>query len=312
MGSDATQPDLDGLAAEILALSRRGLRSTTPPESPILRDLLGIPDSLPGDQALPMIRASIIEAAHVLPPDHRQVFLESSGARAGSPFGRERRLKAAARVGNVSERTARRWSEELAPRQLAAHLLSNTRRVVLNSSFAVTHLHAWLDLSKDRPTLALQRSIRVLAPRMEKFHEEVFLPDLQEGLPTWRGLQGCELDQVADLGHGMWGTSFKFDRPLMVGDTHNFSTSIKIPNRASLRPELGFRPHNTTLNAVVDIQFGQRRPARIETFQTTAIFGLVPESHVTSVTAPCQRQERFEFEEIQLGFGLGVRWFMDD
>lgn len=310
MGRHTTEQDLETLQGEVLALIRKGLRNPNPPETPALRRLLGISDDLSPGQALPMIRSCIVEAAQTLPHEHWVVFNESSGARPRSPFGRERRLEAAARAGKISARTARRWSEEVAPERIVVQLVNNTERLVRNSSFSVTQLHAWLDLSTAQPVLSLMRSIRVLAPRMDAFHEEVFLPDLQDGTPTWRGLQGCELEQAVDLGHGLWGTGFTFDRPLRLGDTHHFSTSIRLPNHASLRPELGFRPHNTTLNAVVDIRFGPHLPSHIETFQTTADLGFVPRSHIMDTTIPDRRDQRFEFEEIQLGFGLGIRWFM--
>ncbi|MDO5067759.1 MAG: hypothetical protein Q4D96_10815 [Propionibacteriaceae bacterium] len=308
----ATKPELATLETEVLALTRRGLRTTNPPETPALRELLNIPEELSSLQCLPMIRASIVEAAKVLPLEHRVVFHESCGAKASSPFGRERRLEAAGRAVGISARTARRWSEELAPGRIAAQLLADTERVMRSSSFAVTQLHAWLDLTTAHPVLSFLRRIRVLAPRMETFHEEVFLPDLRDGLPSWQGLEGCELERVVDLEHCMWGTEFRFSRPLRLGQTHHFSTSIRLPNHASLRPELAFRPHNTTLNAVVDIRFGSRLPSRIETFRTTASSGLVPQSHVTSTRTLPQQRERFEFDEIQLGFGLGIRWFMED
>ena len=314
MPGHTDEPDQKALEEEILALTRKGLWTTTPPPpyTPALRQLLGIPEEYSGLQALPMIRAGILDAAKVLPAEHLIVFRESSGAEAGSPFGRERRLAAAARLAGISARTARRWSEDLAPCRIAAQLLADTERVVRNSSFAVTQLHAWLDLNTDHPVLSLLRRIKVLAPRMETFHEEVFLPDLKDGTPTWRALEGCELEKVVGMEHGMWGTKFRFDRALGLGEIHHFSTSIRLPNHASLRPELGFRPHNTTLNAVVDIRFGPRIPSRIETFQTTANFGLIPQSHVTETRSSPQQRERFEFDEIRLGLGLGVRWFMDD
>ena len=97
MAGHTDEPDQKALEEEILALTRKGLWTTTPQYTPALRQLLGIPEEYSNLQALPMIRAGILEAAKVLPAEHLIVFRESSGAEAGSPFGRERRLAAAAR-----------------------------------------------------------------------------------------------------------------------------------------------------------------------------------------------------------------------
>lgn len=312
MGIDAAVPDPETLAAEIVAVCRRGLMYPELPSCPALRHILQIEENVSDVMAAPMIRASIIEAANVLSPDHRLVFYESSGAWPESALGRERRLEAAALAANISTRTARRWSEESAPRQIAARLLTDTDAVVQHASFAMTRFHARLDLSLPSPVITLERTIRVLAPVMLTFFEEVTIPYLRVGQPVWREVLGCTVDKVASLGHGMWEVTHRFPEQLHRGTTHTFSTSLKLPNHASLHPEIGFRPHNTTLNAQVSIQFGKRLPSRIESFETTGPPGGIPCAHVTNCMRPQRGLQRFTFPDIKLGYAVGVRWFMDD
>lgn len=312
MGIDVVVPDQDTLVAEIVGVCRRGLMHPELPPCPALRRILRIEENVSDLIAAPMIRAGVLEAANDLPPDHRLVFYESSGAWPGAPLGREKRLVAAALAANISTRTARRWSEEIAPRQIAAKLLTDTDTVVQRASFAITRLHARLDLSLPSPVIILERTIRVLAPAMPAFFEEVTIPYLRVGQPAWREVLGCTVDKVVSLGHGMWGVTHRFPEQLHSGSTHTFSTSLKLPNHASLHPEIGFRPHNTTLNAQISIQFGKRLPSRIESFETTGPPGGVPGAHVTNRMRPDHGLQRFMFPDIKLGYAVGVRWFMDD
>lgn len=299
------------LTAEVVALCRKGLVHADPPDIPELRRLLNIPNDLPNVQALPMIRASIVDAAATLPPDHRLVFYESSGAWPGAPLGREKRLAAAAEAGNISERTARRWSEQVAPPLIVAWLLNNTDRAVRDASFAMTRLHVQLDLTKTSPVIKLKRTIRVLAPHMDGFYEEVSIPRLREGEPVWQGIYGCSVTKVASLGQRMWGINHSFPQLLQIGSNHSFTTSMRLPNHESLCPEIGFQPHNATLSARISIRFGRRLPSRIETFQTTGTPGSIPTAHITETLIPDRRDLRFEFAEIQLGYAVGIRWFWD-
>lgn len=313
MAERSTTQDLSGpLVREVVALCRKGLRNTDLPATPHLRELLGVPESLPGPQALPVLRASIVDAASTLPPKLCLVFYASAGVKAGSPSGRLERLAEAAAEGGISERTARRWSEETAPPQIVARLLSSTKRAALGARFEMLGLYTRLDLSMPTPVVSHQRDIRVLAPRMDGFYEEVTVPGLTEKAPVFRGLQGCRLGTITGMGPNMWGINYSFPESRWAMERHSFSTSMVLPDHASLRPELGFRPHNTTLNATVEILFGSQLPARIETFQTTSVTGFVPPAHVVQTLIPDGRRQRFEFREIQLGFAVGVRWFMAD
>ena len=108
------------------------------------------------------------------------------------------------------------------------------------------------------------------------------------------------------------GASFTFPHPLPVGATHTFSTSLRFPSRKCLLPEFAFRPHSTTLNARIDIYFGNRLPSLIEVFETTGSPGQVPSPHVTEALIPRHPIQHFEFPEIQRGLGVGVRWLFND
>lgn len=311
MAGRATEVDVKALEQEVLALCRHGLRNSDPPATPGLRDVLRIPGDLSDAQALPQLRKGIMNAISGLPVEIRDAFLVASGARPGSSTRRNVRLQEAASLEKVSERTIRRNEIEAVP-LLVARLLEGEEHAVEASRFTVTHLHLWLDLSLPRPVLSQQRTIKVLAPHMEGFYEEFTIPDLSEGAPVWRDLGGCSVDHVATLGGGMWGVSHSFPHPLWQGDTHTFSTAMRLPDHTSLRPEIRFRPSNTTLDTVVDIRFGDHLPSRIECFETTAVLENVPDKDITHRIVPDASDQRIEFKEIRLGCTAGVRWFMDD
>ena len=313
MAGHSTTPDVTGsLVAEVVALCRRGLRHADPPESPGLRRLLGIPEEFSSVQALPLLRESIMAATITLAEEVRRVFQISSGADLGSTLPREKRLEMAARAERISTRTARRWSEEKAPPQIVAHLLRSPGRSAHHPNFDITQLHARLNLSIPTPILCLERTIRIRTPWIDRFYEEISIRDPREGTPVWRELDGCALEKVTDLGSGMWGASFTFPHPLPVGATHTFSTSLRFPSRKCLLPEFAFRPHSTTLNARIDIYFGNRLPSLIEVFETTGSPGQVPSPHVTEALIPRHPIQHFEFPEIQRGLGVGVRWLFND
>ncbi len=302
---------IKALVGEVEALRGAGLYASAPPSTPELRRLLDIPDHLSDAEAFPLIRFHVIQAASLLPPELAPVFLTAAGADAGAPTGSDARKALAAEASKISARTVLRWCQNKAAPMIVDLLRHSEHSPADTPEIEVLRLYAGLDFTETEPRLIMRRRIRLLAPSLQYFNEEMHLPRL-DGRPfCWRALDGCTVDGVTALGHNSWSARITFPRSLRQGEVHSFATTVQLPSHDAMLPVLGFRPHSTTRDVTIELNFGKRLPSRIEIFQTTSPQG-VPEAHIERELAPKMARWARYFPYLRLGYSSGVRWFFDE
>lgn len=293
------------------SLRKRGFMRT-PEFSPRLADALHVDSSLPQGTAQEHIRRKLVATADQLDPPLRTAFLAVAGLRPDAPPSTGERLAHAARLLSTSERTARRRFDDAAE-QIVAILLSTSQRSILAEiDYSFVHARTRVDLRDATPYIINERTISARSDGIDHVDERIGLPRFTGDSLQIRALEGCRVEQVAQVGLGMWSLRLSFPRPLRVGDRHSFATSIQLPSQDALDPIVGFLPHTTSYDASVELRFGDRRPTAVERFVSPPLIDTNTTFADSELITPVEARHDFTFSRMQPGLGYGVRWRWGD
>lgn len=277
-----------------------------------LAGVLRLDGSAPPEVLRENVRRRILAAAEELDKDLRAVFLTAAGFRHDAPLSVSARLQAAAVPLRISERTARRRYKQACVGIATILVSTDARSVLADIDYVFLRSRTWIDLRDDEPTIVISRTIGTRSDRIDHVDDRFRLPRFTGEQLTVIGLEGCRAEQPSLVGTNIWALKLRFPRVLRIGDQHTFAISIRLPDRDSLEPFVGFLPHTTSLDATVELRFGDQRPALLEKFSAPPpVDGLIriPGSELIQ---PVAARHVFVFEQMKPGLCFGVRWHWDD
>ncbi len=276
---------------------------------PVLAAALGVPrDSTPRETYDLVRRGLFTYSDRLSPAKLRTAFLEAAGFRQNSPASAGDRIRAAAEVLGISQRSAYRLVKK-AVDQLATNMASESERCrVQGIDYVFLKSHVRVDLEGKKPGIVTQRTISARIDGVDRIEDRVAFPLLTGSELDLRAIDECELDDCSLVEPGMWSIRLKLPRPLALGEPHSFAVSVVLPDHESLEPVIGFLPHTDSYEASVEFRFGQRLPVRFDEFDGETPNPATMRPRVTREVPPIGRRQTFKFPEMRRGLCYGVRW----
>lgn len=280
--------------------------------SPELLASLRLSPSAPPEILREHVRRRILSAAEQLDRPLGNLFLTVAGFRSDSPAAVSARLRAAADATGVSDRTVRRHYEQACVRLSVLIRSDSTRSALPDIDYVYRSSHTWIDLRDDEPTIVVTRTLSARSDHIGHVDDRIRLPRFDGDSLRVIGLEGCRVATPHLVGTRIWAMKLSFPRPVRVGEQHTFALSIRLPDRDSLEPFVGFLPHTTSLDATVDLLFGDRRPAMLERFAAPPPVDGLDRIPGSALIRPVETRHTFIFDQMQPGICCGVRWHWDD
>lgn len=279
---------------------------------PDLLDVLRLDASASPDILREQVHRRLVTAAEQLDQDLRTAFFAAAGFRHDAPTRVSARLQEAAAPFQISERTARRHYQRACVRIATILVSKETRSVLADIDYVYLTSRTWVDLRDDEPTIVISRMLSARTDRIDHLEDRFRLPRFAGDQLTVIALEGCRLERSTLVGDHIWAMTLRFPQILRVGEQHTFAISIRLPDRDSLNPLVGFLPHTTSLDATVELLFGERRPAMLERFSAPPPVDGMNRIPGSETIRPVQERHHFVFEQMKPGLCFGVRWHWDD
>ncbi len=307
MHTDADAGGDEGLRTALRHLCSLGFSKVVRVD-PALMAALRVPDHASLAEARELTRRSLLTHADRLSDDLRTAFLESAGFRRDAPASAPARVQAAADQLRVSRRTAYRRLDEAVDQVVAMLAPGAEKCIVQDIDYVFLNARVRVDLEGSYPTIVNERTIGARSEGVNHLDERLVLPRLTEGDLNLRALEGCAIDEKVRVSQGVWALRVRLPHELAVGEQHSFALSIRLPDHESLEPFIGFLPYTTSLDATIELRFGDQLPATLEQFVAPPpIPGAARPSDLHPVT-PIGRRHAFSFPEMRPGLCYGIKW----
>lgn len=304
----ALSPGLRQFFEELLTRGFMGMRAF----SPELLEVLRLDPSTPPGVLREQVHRRLVTAAEQVDKNLSTIFLTAAGFRRDAPPGVAARLQAAAAPLQISERTARRRYQRACARIAAILVSSETRSALADIDYVYLASRTWIDLRDDEPAIVISRTLSARTDRIDHIEDRFRLPRFTGDQLTVISLEGCRLERSTLVGDRIWALTLGFPHVLRLGDQHTFAISIRLPDRDSLDPFVGFLPHTTSLDATVELLFGERRPAVLEKFSTPPPVDGLTRIPGAETIRPVEDRHLFVFEQMKPGLCFGIRWHWED
>ena len=217
-----TDPEFTALVAALESLRIQGGQAPQPHYEPSLRPVLGVPAGMPALKARPYVNKAVLSCASRLEAHEGRAFLTAAGFFPAAPRSSGTRMKSAAQVLGVSERTAYRRVASATAAIASLLLTASDAPALQERDWAMMRVSLRVDLSDDEPSMVFVQTVRALRDGLACIDDLVSFPRLGGRQVRIRALEGCSIERWRNLGFGASALTLRFGSPLGL-DEHTFA-----------------------------------------------------------------------------------------
>lgn len=162
-----TDPEFTALVAALESLRIQGGQAPQPHYEPSLRHVLGVPAGMPALKARPYVNKAVLSCASRLEAHEGRAFLTAAGFFPAAPRSSGTRMKSAAQVLGVSERTAYRRVASATAAIASLLLTASDAPALQERDWAMMRVSRRVDLSDDEPSMVFVQTVRALRDRLQ-------------------------------------------------------------------------------------------------------------------------------------------------